>query len=36
MHHSVKTGFLAARNVVGEQNDLAAVKGLVTFGKDTD
>ena len=36
MHHSVKTGILAARNVIGEQNDLTTVKGLVSIGKDVD
>jgi protoporphyrinogen oxidase len=36
MHHSVKTGILAARNVIGEQNDLTTVKGLVSIGKDND
>jgi protoporphyrinogen oxidase len=36
MHHSVKTGILAARNVLGEDHDLLAVKGMVSFGKDSD
>jgi len=36
MHHSVKTGILAARNVLGEKNDLMALKGLVSFGKESD
>jgi protoporphyrinogen oxidase len=36
MHHSVKTGILAARNVLGEKNDLQVVKGMVAIGKDSD
>jgi protoporphyrinogen oxidase len=36
MHHSVKTGILAARNVLGADHDLRAVKGMVSFGKDSD
>lgn len=36
MHHSVKTGILAARNVIGEKNDLLSVKGMVAIGKDSD
>ena len=36
MHHSVKTGLLAARNVLGGHNDLFSVKGMVTIGKDSD
>lgn len=36
MHHSVKTGILAARNALGEQNDLQSVKGMVSIGKDSD
>ncbi len=36
MHHSVKTGILAARNVLGEKNDLQVVKGMVSIGKDSD
>lgn len=36
MHHSVKTGFLAARNVLGEHHDLSSVRGMVSFGKDSD
>ncbi|MDW8302559.1 MAG: FAD-dependent oxidoreductase [Bacteroidia bacterium] len=36
MHHSVKTGILAVRNILGEQNDLFAVKGMVAIGKESD
>ncbi len=36
MHHSVKTGLLAARNSMGETNDLFSVKGMVSIGKDND
>jgi protoporphyrinogen oxidase len=36
MHHSVKTGMLAARNILGERNDLTTVAGNVTIGKDSD
>lgn len=36
MHHSVKTGMLAARNALGEKNDVMLVKGLVSIGKDSD
>jgi protoporphyrinogen oxidase len=36
MHHSVKTGILAARNVLGESYDLLSVKGMVSIGKDSD
>lgn len=36
MHHSVKTGLLAARNVAGANHDLKAVKGLIAIGKDSD
>jgi len=36
MHHSVKTGILAARIVIGEQHDLSTIKGMVSIGKDTD
>lgn len=34
MHHSVKTGLLAARNCAGGDHDLSAVKGIITFGKE--
>lgn len=34
MHHSIKTGILAARNVSDEKHDLWNVKGLVALGKD--
>jgi len=34
MHHSVKTGLLAARNCAGANHDLASVKGMFTFGKE--
>jgi protoporphyrinogen oxidase len=33
MHHSVKTGLLAARNIRGEKQDLWSVQGMVTIGK---
>ena len=36
MHHSVKTGILAAKNVLGEDHNLLAVKGMVSFGRDSD
>ncbi len=36
MHHSVKTGILAAKNILGEHNDLTMVKGMVSIGKDSD
>jgi protoporphyrinogen oxidase len=36
MHHSVKTGLLAARNILGEQHDLFEVKGMVSIGKESD
>lgn len=36
MHHSVKTGLLAARNILGGQHDLFEVKGMVAIGKDSD
>lgn len=36
MHHSVKTGLLAAENVLGASHDLFAVRGNVTIGKDSD
>lgn len=36
MHHSVKTGILAAQNVLGASHDLARVRGNVTIGKDSD
>lgn len=36
MHHSVKTGMLAARNAMGEHNDVMQVKGMVSIGKDSD
>jgi len=36
MHHSVKTGMLAARNAIGADHDLMSVKGMVSIGKDTD
>jgi protoporphyrinogen oxidase len=36
MHHSVKTGILAARNCAGESYNLSDVRGMVAFGKDTD
>lgn len=36
MHHSVKTGLLAAENVLGASHDLYAVRGNVTIGKDSD
>jgi len=36
MHHSVKTGLMAARNVLGAGLDLGAVRGNVTIGKDSD
>ena len=36
MHHSVKTGILAARNALGGSYDLNAVRGNVTIGKDSD
>ena len=36
MHHSVKTGILAARNCLGEKNNLNEVKGLVAFGNDSN
>ena len=36
MHHSVKTGLLAAQNVLGAHHDLTQVRGNVTIGKDTD
>jgi protoporphyrinogen oxidase len=36
MHHSVKTGLLAARIVMGEKHDLTQVKGMVAIGKDSD
>lgn len=36
MHHSVKTGMLAAKNILGEHNDLTMVKGMVSIGKDSD
>lgn len=36
MHHSVKTGLLAARNAMGSDHDLFAVRGNVTIGKDSD
>jgi len=34
MHHSVKTGLLAARNCAGADHDLASVTGMITFGKE--
>ena len=34
MHHSVKTGILAARNYLGEENNLWDVKGMVSIGKE--
>lgn len=36
MHHSVKTGILAAKNILGENYDLNLVRGMVSFGKETD
>ena len=36
MHHSVKTGLMAARNILGAGLDLTTVKGNVTIGKDSD
>jgi protoporphyrinogen oxidase len=36
MHHSVKTGILAAQNVLGAEHDLGKVRGNVTIGKDSD
>lgn len=36
MHHSVKTGLLAARIIKGEDHDLEQVKGMVTIGKDSN
>ncbi|WP_027000621.1 FAD-dependent oxidoreductase [Eisenibacter elegans] len=36
MHHSVKTGILAAQNALGATHDLFAVKGMVAIGKDSD
>ncbi len=36
MHHSVKTGILAARNINGENNNLLDVKGMVSIGKESD
>lgn len=36
MHHSVKTGILAARNCLGSKNNLFEVKGMVSIGKDSD
>ncbi len=36
MHHSVKTGLLAARNIVGGNYDLFSVKGIVSIGKESD
>ncbi len=36
MHHSVKTGILAAKNILGEKHNLNEVKGMVTIGKDSD
>lgn len=36
MHHSVKTGILAAKNILGENHNLNEVKGMVTIGKDSD
>lgn len=36
MHHSVKTGILAAKNCLGEKNNLNEVKGLVAFGNDSN
>lgn len=34
MHHSVKTGLLAARNCAGYDYDLATVEGMVVFGRE--
>ena len=34
MHHSVKTGLLAARNCAGANHDLTSVRGMITFGKE--
>ena len=36
MHHSVKTGLLAARNIKGAKHNLEDVKGMVTIGKDSN
>jgi len=36
MHHSVKTGLLAARNIQGGNHNLEEVKGMVTIGKDSN
>lgn len=36
MHHSVKTGLLAAKNILGENHDVFSVKGNVSIGKDSD
>ena len=36
MRHSVKTGILAAKNILGENYDLNLVRGMVSFGKETD
>lgn len=36
MHHSVKTGILAAQNTLGASHDLTLVKGNVSLGKESD
>jgi protoporphyrinogen oxidase len=36
MHHSVKTGLLAAQNVMGAKHDLSLIKGKVTLGKESN
>jgi protoporphyrinogen oxidase len=36
MHHSVKTGILAAQNINGCNHNIFDVKGMVSIGKETD
>lgn len=35
MHHSVKTGILAAKNILGENHDLLKVKSLISAVDNT-
>jgi protoporphyrinogen oxidase len=36
MHHSVKTGFYAADNIMGIKRDIFSVKGMVSIGKESN
>jgi protoporphyrinogen oxidase len=36
MHHSVKTGVLAAQNINGSKHNIFDVKGMVSIGKESD